>query len=126
MKLDLTHMKLPRLCLGAVAGLALMASGCSSTKEVNYFQELQAGQEYSLPALTSIKLQPDDKLNIIVSTTDPRLNSLYNLPVAETRLNNNTSGTNISTSYSGYERLTQSTATATLISRCSVSFISRE
>lgn len=95
-------MKLTRLRLAALMGIALMiASGCSSSKDVNYFQELQSGQEYTLPALTSIKLQPDDKLNIIVSTSDSRLNSLFNLPVSETHLNNATSGANSTVSYSG-------------------------
>lgn len=94
-------MKLTRLGLCAIACIAIMAGGCSSNKEVNYFQELQAGQEYTLPALTSIKLQPDDKLTIIVSTSDARLNSLYNLPVAEARLNQAASGTAITPTYSG-------------------------
>lgn len=73
------------------AGLTLLACSCSSTKDISYFQDLRPGTEHVLPAVTPIKLQPDDKITIIVSTSDARLNSLYNLPVAETRLSSSDS-----------------------------------
>lgn len=50
-----------------------------------------------MPDFTPIKLQPNDKVVIVVSTTDSRLNSLYNLPVATTRLGNSTSNGAINT-----------------------------
>lgn len=73
-------------------GVALMLSACSSTKEITYFQDLTPGQENTITAVEQVKLQPNDKLSIIVSTSDSRLNALFNLPVANNRLGGNTSG----------------------------------
>ncbi|MBD5305908.1 MAG: polysaccharide export protein [Bacteroides sp.] len=83
------------------AGVSLLVSSCSSSKDISYFQDLTPGKENVLPLLTPIKLQPDDKITIIVSTSDARLNSLYNLPVAETRLNNFDSTGKSTATYSG-------------------------
>lgn len=70
-------------------GLAMLATSCSAPKEIAYFQDLKPGQENIIPINTSpLRLQPNDKVTIIVSTTDARLNALYNLPVAQTRLSN--------------------------------------
>lgn len=79
-------MKLTNLCLAAVAGLALFASSCSSTKKITYFTDLKPGQETVMPGYTPIKFQPNDKVTIVVSTTDARLNTLYNLPVARVEM----------------------------------------
>lgn len=87
-------MNLKNLCVTSVLGLALLAGSCSSSKKISYFQDLTPGQENVIPNSSPIKLQPNDKLNIIVSTTDPRLNSLYNLPVASVRVGQNNTGVN--------------------------------
>ena len=81
-----------------VLGTALLLSACSSTKDISYFQDLQAGHESVITALPPIKLQPNDKVSIIVSTSDQRLNSLFNLPVASNRLGGSTSGSGGSSS----------------------------
>ena len=75
-----------------VLGTALLLSACSSTKDISYFQDLQAGHESVITAIPPIKLRPNDKVSIIVSTSDQRLNALFNLPVANNRLGSNTSG----------------------------------
>lgn len=81
-------MRLKSLHLAAAAGLALLVCSCTSTKDVVYFQDLRPGEQTVLPNVNPIKIQPADKLSIIVSTSDPRLNSLYNLPVATNRIKN--------------------------------------
>jgi polysaccharide export protein len=84
-----------------VLGTALLLSACSSTKDISYFQDLQTGHESVITALPPIKLRPNDKVSIIVSTSDQRLNSLFNLPVASNRLGGSTSGSGGSSSSSG-------------------------
>ena len=48
-----------------------------------------------MPGYSPIKLQPNDKVTILVSTTDARLNSLYNLPVARVSLGDAGSGSSM-------------------------------
>lgn len=81
-------MKLNKFLVSASLGLALLGSSCSTTKDVSYFQSLRQGQEIMLPDVTPVKLRQGDKVSIIVSTSDARLNALYNLPVTENNLNN--------------------------------------
>lgn len=69
------------IMLGAVV-TAMAVSSCTSTKQVAYFQDLNPGDQNTLITSSPIKLQPNDKLSIIVSTGDGRLNSLFNLAVA--------------------------------------------
>lgn len=88
-------MKFRTIYLAVAAGLAMLATSCSAPKEIAYFQDLKPGQENVIAInATPLRLQPNDKLTIIVSTTDARLNALYNLPVAHVRLNSaNNDGT---------------------------------
>lgn len=65
-------------------------SSCSSTKEITYFQDLYPGQESVITNPSPIKLQPSDKVSIIVSTGDARLNALFNLPVARNTIGSTT------------------------------------
>lgn len=67
----------------------MLLSACSSTKDITYFQDLNPGYESTIADITPIKLRPNDKLSIVVSTSDPRLNALFNLPVARQRLSSN-------------------------------------
>ena len=67
---------------------AMAVSSCTSTKQVAYFQDLNPGDQNTLITASLIKLQPNDKLSIIVSTGDGRLNSLFNLAVARNTLGN--------------------------------------
>lgn len=64
---------------------------CSAPKEIVYFQDVKPGQELPVTAQQPIRLMPNDKLSIIVSTSDARLNALFNLPVPQNRLNNSAS-----------------------------------
>lgn len=76
----------------AAIGFVMIFSSCSSTKQITYFQDLSTGQENLIPINSNkLKLQPNDKITIIVSTADARLNSLFNLPVTTTRIGGITS-----------------------------------
>lgn len=69
--------------LFAAIGIAFLtiATSCSSSKEISYFQDLSGGIQLPATVPTSITFEPNDKLSIVVSTGDSRLNSLFNLPV---------------------------------------------
>ena len=87
----------------AAIGFVMIFSSCSSTKQITYFQDLSNGQENLIPINSNkLKLQPNDKITIIVSTADARLNSLFNLPVTTTRIGGITSdGTTSTTNNDG-------------------------
>lgn len=54
---------------------------CSAPSHVTYFQDLRPGEsEQKVIAATEIKVRPGDKLSIIVSSRDPQLTQLFNLP----------------------------------------------
>ena len=67
--------------------LLLFLEACSTSKEVAYFQDLRPGEsELALTAPVEIKIQPKDKLSIVVNSQDFRLNNLFNLPVVSQQL----------------------------------------
>ena len=69
-------MKTIRLLI--VAGAALTAVSCVTPKNFNYFQDLTDGQEISLPANREIKLQPGDKISVMVTSKDPLMSNVFN------------------------------------------------
>lgn len=68
-----------------VAAMALLAGGCSTPKNITYFEDFQTTTQIESQARQQITVQPDDKLQIIVSSKDPQLASLFNLPAVTTR-----------------------------------------
>lgn len=76
----------------AAVAATVMVTSCSSNKEINYFQDLKAGSTAPIATISPIRFQPNDKVSIIVSTTDGRLNTLFNLAVPQ----NSLGGTNTS------------------------------
>ena len=71
--------------LSAIAFILLL-SGCSNTKEVAYFQDVNNGATIDLIKSSEIKFRPNDKMTIVVNCRDPKLAALYNLPVMSQRL----------------------------------------
>ena len=78
-------MKIIRYMLYALS-LTALATSCSAPKDITYFQSLQNGDQLALSQAKAITLEPDDKVIILVHTTDPRLNALFNLPSPTTRI----------------------------------------
>lgn len=74
-------MKSYNLLFAFTVSLLLMSS-CTTTKQISYFQDLQTVQDTTSVQMLSpeIRLRPDDKISIIVSTKDPELTDLFNLP----------------------------------------------
>lgn len=62
------------------AAVALMMGACSAPK-LGYFQGVQSGQSYDVSNPSFVTLQPGDKLSVLVSSKDPNLAYLFNLPI---------------------------------------------
>lgn len=76
-------MKTKNLLLAGTLVCAMAVTSCSSRKDISYFQDLNPGMQTTIVNANPIKLQPADKVSIIVSTSDGRLNSLFNLPMPQ-------------------------------------------
>lgn len=79
----------------AAAGIALMmlATSCTTPKKVTYFQDITDGMQIVPSQQYDIKVKPDDKLSILVTTPDPALSALFNLVQAQNRLGSTTTAT---------------------------------
>lgn len=85
---------------GAVVCLLALAMGsCTTPKNITYIQDLDEGVVLENIQRKAMRVQPDDKISIIVHSKDPELAALFNLPVvaASTRSTSltNSTGTKI-------------------------------
>ena len=76
----------------AVATSALLFSSCKTPTDVTYFQGLDNGAIVRAQRELEIRVKPEDKLTIVVSTQDPSLSALFNLVQVQNRLSNSSSG----------------------------------
>lgn len=79
------------ICLIIVA--AIFVTGCTTPKNISYFQDVTDGMMIETVARRDIRLQPDDKLSIVVNSKDPELASLFNLGIYSNRIGQASSGT---------------------------------
>ncbi len=79
-----------------VAASLFLLGACSAPKRITYFQDLRPGDsELTLTAPVEIKIQPKDKLSILVNSQDLRLTNLFNLPIVSQQIGQEgSSGTN--------------------------------
>ena len=75
------------LLVGLVALIAL--AGCKSPTDVSYFQDAQENVAMQIAQISDIRIQPQDKLSIIVNSRDATLADLFNLPLYSRRVGNN-------------------------------------
>lgn len=73
----------------AVTLLTFVVVSCSTPKNITYFQDLAEGQTIQPKSVYDIRVRPEDKLSIIVTTQDPALSSLFNLVQTQNRLAGN-------------------------------------
>lgn len=66
-----------------MAAVAAMITGCSTPKNIAYFQDGENAKVIETVMLeqNAIKVQPYDKLSIVVNSKDPALSQLFNLSV---------------------------------------------
>lgn len=75
--------------------VAALFASCISTKKVTYFQDLQNGDTKTVTTLVKkIKMQPGDKLSIVVNSKTPEFVTRYNLITPSRTLGSETSGNN--------------------------------
>ena len=79
--------------LTGVLSAGLVLGSCSTPKNITYFPELQTGSIVQAAGVLDIKIKPEDKLSIVVSTQDPALSNLFNLVTTQNRLGQTTSST---------------------------------
>lgn len=87
-------MRLKPIFSGVVLSILFLASSCSTPKNITYFPEIQDGSILKAEKMLDIRVKPEDKLSIIVSTQDPSLSNLFNLVTTQNRLGQTTSATN--------------------------------
>lgn len=93
-------MKIKNIALCCAVGLGVLATSCTAPKDITYFQSLNNGDKVQLPPVQPIRLAPNDKVIILVHTSDPRMNAQFNLPVPTTRISSLTSTTSVQQQYS--------------------------
>lgn len=79
-----------------IAATALiLLSSCHSPEQVLYFQDLQSGESLPTRTLEALKLQPGDKVSIVVSSAlTPKLAEAYNIAVAQRQVGTASSNSN--------------------------------
>ncbi|MBO4941850.1 MAG: polysaccharide biosynthesis/export family protein [Muribaculaceae bacterium] len=73
-----------------IVGLLTLVS-CGTPKDITYFQDLSYGSQISPNEQLDIKVKPEDKLAILVYSSDPTLAAQFNLVQQQTRLTSSTS-----------------------------------
>lgn len=86
-------MHLKKILMAGSLAVALMLGSCSTPKNIAYFPELNTGSIVQAKEIIDIKVKPEDKLSIVVSTQDPALSTLFNLVNIQNRLGQTTTST---------------------------------
>ena len=64
-----------------LALLTLSVASCRTYEKINYIQDVKPGQSEQIGNLNTIRIQPRDMLSIVVSSRNPELATMFNLPV---------------------------------------------
>lgn len=70
----------------------IFLSSCSTPK-IAYFQDADLVNEESISHVLDIRVQPGDKISIIINSKDPLLSELFNLPIITNRVGENYTST---------------------------------
>lgn len=80
------------IAAGFIASVLLLGS-CSTPTNIAYFPDLYTGSIVQAEQMLDIRVKPEDKLSIIVTTQDPALTAMFNLVSSSNRINGTTSST---------------------------------
>ena len=61
--------------------MLLALASCNTSKEILYIQDVETGKPQKISPEQSIMIQPKDMMSIVVSSKDPQLAAMFNLPV---------------------------------------------
>ena len=72
-----------KLSMSAAVALALVmaATSCSTYKKINYLQDIVPDKSERIAINKGIVIQPKDMISIVVSSRNPELSMMFNLPV---------------------------------------------
>jgi len=79
----------------AVAVLILLAASCSTYKKINYMQDLKPDSPEAIAINKGILIQPKDMISIVVSSRNPELSAMFNLPVVSYQAGAEIAGVNV-------------------------------
>ena len=85
-----------------LALLVVSAASCSTYKKINYIQDAQLDTALTMIANQGILIQPMDMISIVVSSRDPELARIYNLPVVTYQAGSESSVSNFNPRLIGY------------------------
>ncbi len=86
-----------------VAVLLFFITSCGTPKNVVYFQDVQQGNmEHKIHEAWDIKVEPNDKISIIVNSKDPLLTDLFNLPYVSRQIGTTSAYATTPQGLSGY------------------------
>lgn len=105
--------------------LGIVLTSCGSTRKVAYFQDIQPNMTQQQQPGKYITAQPQDMLYITVSSKDPQLAVLFNLPRIQTGMEDATGNTR-SSGMLGYTVDSDGTIDFPLLGRLSVAGLTRE
>lgn len=69
------------------AFIALMVGACSTPENITYVQDLTEDVVIENATRQAMRVQPEDKISIVVHSKDPELAALFNLPVVSNSVN---------------------------------------
>lgn len=68
-----------KIITSSIITATLFLGSCSTPKNITYFQDITDGAVINPIQQLDIKVKPEDKLSIMVTTQDPALSNLFNL-----------------------------------------------
>lgn len=75
--------------------LLLVATSCRTPRKITYMQGFETGMTQKVNEPSRIKVQPDDRLAIVVSSRNPKLAEIFNKAVATYRIGSGQEGTTV-------------------------------
>ncbi len=110
------------LIVGLSLAGTLLLGGCKTPSEIAYFQDLDQTMTIEAQARQNVTVQPDDKLQIIVSSKDPQLASLFNLPVVTNRIGQNASAYGTTTTFGSNNMTSEGISSFTVSPKGTIDF----
>lgn len=114
------------LC-GASIAVMLLATSCSTPKQITYMQGFEEGNQQAVRVDKRITVQPDDKLAIYVSSKEPELATVFNLAIAQSTIGSGgaSSGSSGSSRTSSYTVAPDGTINFPVIGRLHIAGLTR-
>ncbi len=75
---------------------AVILGSCAAPRNIAYLQDLRPGEAETIAKEYVIRVQPQDKISIVINSKDPLLADLFNLPVVTHRVGMSTASSSSS------------------------------